>query len=76
MFKTLREDHDLFERNSKYIANVMERIPIGEDGGYDCVYFDREFDSMDELDHELSIQLWDRNCVVKISKIMEFDNET
>jgi len=76
MFKTLREDHDLFESKSKYVANVMERIPIGTDGGYDCVYFDREFDSMDELDQELSIQLWDRNCVVKISKIMEFDTET
>jgi len=75
MFKTLREDHDLFEPKSKYIANVMERIPIGNDGGYDCVYFDREFESMDELDQELSIQLWDRNCVVKISKIMEFDTE-
>ena len=44
MTRRYREDHDLFERNSKYIANVMERIPIGEDGGYDCVYFDREFD--------------------------------
>jgi len=71
VFKTVTEPYDIHNDLHVYVAEITERIPVGNDGEFDCVYFNREFDSMEELERKLLLELWDENCDVKISKIMK-----
>jgi len=70
-FNTLTETYDSPADSHIYIASVTEKIQVGDGDEYDCIYFDREFDSLEALGRYLLLQLWDENCEVKVKKVMK-----
>ena len=70
LFNTLKERDSSRDSLSFYVVEVMERVPIDDDGGYDCLYFSHKFDSMGSFERSMGTQLWDRNCDIKIRKVM------
>lgn len=73
MFNMLKEAYDLPQDSHLYVASVTERIPVDDGDEYDCVYFDREFDSIEALERDLFLQLSDENCDVKIKKVLKIE---
>jgi len=71
VFNLLKERNSERDILSCYQVEVMEKVPIDDDGGYDCLYYTHEFSSMDEIERSLGVQFWDRNCDIKIRKFLK-----
>ena len=75
LFNTSKERDSSRDSLSFYVVEVMERVPIDDDGGYDCLYFSHKFDSMGSFERSMGTQLWDRNCDIKIRKVMREEED-
>jgi len=74
-FDVVKKGED-FESSSYYHARITERIPLHDGShGWDTIFYDESFESIEELEQKLSITMWDRNCDVKISKVLKEDIE-
>lgn len=73
VFNLLKETGSAGENRFTYHVEVMERISNDKDDGYDCVFFNREFDSMKEIEQSLGDQMVNRHCEVKIKKVIKED---
>tara|TARA_R110001592_G_scaffold171973_2_gene410457 strand:+ start:130 stop:591 length:462 start_codon:yes stop_codon:yes gene_type:complete len=71
VFNLLKERDSERDILSCYQVEVMEKVPIDDDGGYDCLYYTHEFSSMNEIESSLGVQFWDRNCEIKIRKFFK-----
>ena len=70
-FDVMKTGED-FESASYYHARITERIPLDNgSGGWDTIFYDHSFESLDELEQKLSVTMWDQNCDVKISKVFK-----
>lgn len=71
VFNLLKETGSAGQNSYTYHAEVMEKVPIDDEGNYDCLFFKKEFDSMQEVEQALGAQMLDRDCEVTIKKVIK-----